>query len=97
MKEPWLAAVLNAIPFGWGYLYLGRRGRFVLTFFVGAPGAFVAGFIMAFWSTYALFSCQYGDPCTTGQQSFALLLWSSPMVLLAAFTARDAYRLADEM
>ena len=35
MKKPWLTALLNVVPLGFGYIYLERDGRFYVAFPVG--------------------------------------------------------------
>lgn len=48
MKKPWLAALLNFIPLGFGYLYLGRLGRWFALSLAGGIVAAVAGYFIFF-------------------------------------------------
>ena len=86
MKKPWLAALLNVIPLGFGYIYLGRWGRFFLTFI---------GFPIAFFLDAVLVSVGFGGggPPSGWDQLLPLILLFLLPALVAAFTARDAWRI----
>ena len=85
-KYAWLAALLNIFPYplGFGYLYLGRRRMFILTFVVGL----IAGFVGFLGSVIATLG---------GGSDLELVMaivW--PIVLVAGVTAWHGWRLADE-
>ena len=101
MKRPRLAALLNIIPFGPGYLYLGSVGMFayVLLLWIGSPFAgFFSGSVVADGAAAAVNHCGGGfsDDCTRPAWAYVLgvIGWAIPFVLVAGFSARDAYRRA---
>lgn len=84
MKYAWLAALLNIFPYplGFGYLYLGRPGRFTLAFNAGLVAGvigFVGGLLSAFASGSAL-------------EMVVAMAWA--VVVVGMFTAWDGWRLA---
>ncbi len=53
MKKPWLAALLNMVPLGFGYIYLERDGRFYVAFPIGVwttMGLLVAPIVAGVWA-----------------------------------------------
>ena len=86
-KEPWLAALLNIVPFRFGYIYLRRWKRFAVTAVVG-PLAVFAGLFFTVWY---LFGDCYEMRCSTA--SILAVLLSLPL-LVATFSALDAWYLA---
>lgn len=93
-KSPWLAALLNAVPFpiGLGYVYLGRWWRVAGSLFARGL-AFVAGVgvgvvaLFATWDWYAP---------TGGSLFFRCTAFLAPQVFVLALMARDAWRLTDD-
>lgn len=88
-KKPRLAALLNTVPLGFGYIYLRRWKRFAATAVVG-PLAVFAGIFFSVW--YMFGNC-FDASCSTA--SILAVLLSLP-VLVVAFTALDAWYLAFE-
>ena len=94
MKKPWLAALLNLIPLGFGYIYLRRWRRFTATFIGGLM------FVFAFPSVLALalhFTCAGDYVCSDSELGAMLIL---PLLfalavaaLLGGLTAWDAWHL----
>lgn len=82
-RSPWLAALLNFLAWGLGYLYAGRRRLLGLSLFFFVFTAFAAGGILA-------------DPDRFGFKTYESLYLAVGMVLAAWFVvsaalARDAY------
>ena len=88
MKKPWLAALLNVIPLGPGYLYLGRGGRCIANF-VGALILGALGLVMLL-----VFGCGFGEECGAGQITAILAAAWVPMLLLVLYSVWDGWRLA---
>ncbi len=92
MKKPRLAAQLNLIPLGIGYIYLRRWKRFVATFIGGTIAGF-AGLFFALWILFGrCFELSLSD-CSGGTYPLALIVFLSLPGAVAAFTARDAWHL----
>ena len=105
-RNAWLATLLNLLPLpvGLGYIYLGRPGRFLLTL-LGAIAAFVLGWVLAvaIWIS-ARGDCPFEQQATVGcvsddelllANTVGVLSWIILGILLALFTARDAWRIAE--
>ena len=88
MKKPWLAALLNLIPLGFGYLYLRRFRRFGATLLVGT----MAGFVLFLGVPLTIYACYY--ECSEAVVLFILIMLLSLPGAVAAFTAWNAWRLA---
>lgn len=92
-RIPWLAALLNIIPLpvGLGYLYLGRPGHFARAF-LGTIAASVLGLVLtAILAFTALFIGGVNDD----RAYIAIYVFAStPLLLRAWFTAKNAYILA---
>ena len=99
MKNRWLAMLLNVLPLpvGLGYLYLGQPRRFLWTF-LGAVAAFGVGFGLFVLIVSGQAACAYASsPCGAGDLELLFLVFVLPMlpwIILAAVTARNAWRLA---
>ena len=96
LKEPVVAGVLNLVPGGMGYLYLGRWRRFGATFLT----AFVA-FLVLVGALGSALNCWYetfGEViCSEEEETTILILGGISLfvlLLLVVFTVRDAERLA---
>ena len=86
MKSPTLAATLNVIPLGFGYLYLKEYSRFALTIFGGVTSIFLVLLTMI---QLAFMICGW-NPCRdTEPLIFAPL--ALPL-MLSIFTMIDAAR-----
>ncbi len=101
VKRPGLAALLNVVPFGIGYLYLGSIGMFayVLLLAIAAPFAgFLAGSVFLDGAAAAVNHCGSGfsEDCTRPAWAWVLVIvgWALPFGLIASFSARDAHRRA---
>ena len=93
MKKPMLAALLNLIPLGIGYIYVRRWKRFVATFIVGTIAGF-AGLFFAVWLLFGrCFEFDFSD-CSSGTYRLALIVFLSLPGAVAAFTSQDAWRIA---
>jgi len=77
MKNPWLAAILNALIPGLGYLYIRKRILF--------------GTLLIGW-TFVATVWVYLIPAEIFNQIFWNVLGVSGMILLAAAFAIDAYK-----
>ena len=93
MNKPWLAALLNVIPLGIGYIYLRRWKRFVATF----VGGLIAAYAGLFLAVESIEDCigLVSSPCG-GTFLGALVLFLSLPGAVAGFTTRDAWRLAQK-
>jgi len=98
-KQPWVAAFLNIIPAGLGYLYVGRVRRFALTLVITLVAAAIGlGMIVPLGVHLA-----FPAPCPSAwcvQASGYVAKWvlifagaASPLVVVSVLTALDAYRL----
>lgn len=87
MKNPTLAAAMNLIPLGFGYLYLKEYSRFALTFFGGVTSIFSAVVLIAILS---IGLCVW-DGCTDTEQAIAYAPAMIP-AMLSLFTMVDASR-----
>jgi hypothetical protein len=87
MKSPTVAAALNVIPLGFGYLYLGEDTRFGLTFAVGLILILLASFIMF---NLAFATCGF-SPCTGTEIALIFRPLALPLTL-SIFTMIDAAR-----
>ena len=96
MKKPWLAALLSVIPLpvGLGYLYLGQAGRFLLALFGGIAAAIVGVALYVGIASFLFYGlgCGISRSCELYHLLFTVV--PLPIVVLAGFTARDAWRLA---
>ena len=90
MKNPWLAALLNVIPLGFGYLYIRRYPRFWATFFVGAVASLV-GVLLGF---LILLPCMEG-PCSGARITLSLIVLFSFSGVVAALTAWDVWHIVE--
>jgi hypothetical protein len=88
MKNPILAATLNLIPLGFGYLYLKEYSRFALTIFGGVASIFLVLLVMM-ELTYMI--CGW-DPCR-GTEPLILAPLALPL-MLSLFTMIDAARIS---
>ncbi len=88
MKKPWVGALLNLIPLGIGYQYLGRNKRALVTLIVGVLAG-IAGLMSV--AGYSI-NEGLGGRETSGVKLLLFLL--SPVVVVAAFTSVDAWLLA---
>ncbi len=91
MKNPWLAAALNVVPLGLGYIYLRRWLRL--------DAALVGGLVTVGVSVVLMYGFAFacGDAgCSIDSiaEYVPLLIIVSPPVILAAATAQDAWRVA---
>ena len=100
MKNPRLAASLNLVPLGFGYLYLGHPWVFAATF-VGGIGAVLVGFLLGpvaiDWLLMLLFAeCGYTFSvwCPGERPMWSsivlVLVWSAPPALVAVLTTWNA-------
>ena len=89
MKNPYLALLLNIIPFGWGYVYLAEFLRFLITVAAGvlAAALCVAYFVQAGWS------CMWAD-CTSFPSTPIIVASIFPSLLVIGFSALDAFVVA---
>ena len=87
MKNPTLAATMNIIPLGFGYLYLKEYSRFALTFFGGVTSIFSAVVLIAILS---IGMCVW-DGCSDTEQAITYAPAALP-VMLSLFTMVDASR-----
>jgi hypothetical protein len=87
MKSPTVAATMNVIPLGFGYLYLKEYSRFALTFFGGVTSIFSALVMMAILS---IGMCVW-DGCTDTEQALIMAPVALPLTL-SLFTMIDAAR-----
>ena len=85
MKNTTLAATMNIVPLGFGYLYLKEYSRFVLTFFGGVTSIFSALVMMAVLSVGM---CVW-DGCTDTEQAPTIAPVALPL-MLSLFTMIDA-------
>jgi hypothetical protein len=85
-KKPGLAAFLNFIFLGAGYLYNGKRKTLAWLLIVSDFLAFLIFFDQSFWES-------------TGSDEFGVLSWLSSLGFLLFFFAfaRDAYIEAEEI
>ena len=65
MKNAWVAALLNIIPLGPGYFYLGHYGTFGYIFFLGVLAPF-AGFLLGPVIIDGVLSSSYVMDCRGG-------------------------------
>ena len=99
MKKPWLAALLNVIPLGAGYLYLGAWTRFVQTLLLGISTPFIGIFLgpVILDSVVAGLASECGSTfspaCPRPWWAYLVIMLglALPPVLLAWLTARGAY------
>ncbi|MCI0439813.1 MAG: hypothetical protein L0177_11885 [Chloroflexi bacterium] len=97
-KSPGLAALLNAlpIPLGFGYYYLGLKRRFVFALIVGCFTT-ALGVILGLLVT-AIFAFRHafggGEPPELWRL-IAFGIGAIPVLLVAAVSAWDAWRLAE--
>ena len=91
-RKHWLAALLNVVPLGFGYLYVRRPKRFTATLLIG-PLAVFAGMFFAIWY---LFGQCFGGGCSGEESSNAVLILFSLPSLVTAVTAWNAWRIARE-
>lgn len=96
IKSPTAAALLNLVLIGLGYLYLGRRRRFIATSLTAATAVSALG-----TAVIIAFSCFYethGEViCGEGARNTILIVGaisSSVLLLLVVFAVPDAARLA---
>ncbi|MCH8309337.1 MAG: hypothetical protein IIB17_02425 [Chloroflexi bacterium] len=87
MKNPAIAATMNIIPLGFGYLYLKEYSRFALTFFGGVTSTFSAVALIAILS---IGLCVW-DGCTDTERAITYAPAALP-VMLSLFTMFDASR-----
>ena len=96
MKKPWLAALLNVVPLGAGYLYLGARTKSVLTLLLGISSPFIGFFLgpvildsVVAWLASEC-SSTFSPTCPRPWWAWLviMLIWALPPVLLAWLTAR---------
>jgi hypothetical protein len=87
MKSPTVAATMNVIPLGFGYLYLKEYSRFALTFFGGVTSIFSALIMIVILSVGM---CVW-DGCTEAEQALILAPVALPLTL-SLFTMIDAAR-----
>ena len=87
MKNPTVAATMNVIPLGFGYLYLKEYSRFALTFFGGVTSIFSALVIIVVLSVGM---CVW-DGCTETEQALIAAPVALPL-MLSLFTMIDAAR-----
>ena len=87
MKNPTIAATMNIIPLGFGYLYLKEYSRFALTFFGGVTSTFSAVALIAILS---IGLCVW-DGCTDTERAITYAPAALP-VMLSLFTMVDASR-----
>ena len=85
MKNTTLAATMNIIPLGFGYLYLKEYSRFALTFFGGVTSIFSALVMMAILSVGM---CVW-DGCSDAEQALVIAPAALP-AMLSLFTMLDA-------
>ena len=101
MKNPMLAAALNGVPLGLGYLYLGRPIGWAVTCFLGLVLGFAsllvaADFAFAASSDFLCSSKSIGG-CIHLTLAGAVLMsldGSTPLVPLVAITGWDVWRKA---
>ena len=104
MKHARLAAILNLIPFGYGYLYLGNYWTFGATFLAGVC-TFLMGFVLGpvaiDWLLMSLFAkCGYTFAiwCPGERPIWSsiiiLTVWLVPPTILLLITARNAFNKA---
>ena len=92
------AAILNLVPLGFGYLYLGRPKRFLITALVAA----ILGVLTLAVVVMVAFSACFvedgrGRGCSGAEVIALWLVVPLVLLLLALFTVRDALRLAHEI
>lgn len=90
-KRPWLAALLNAVPLGFGYLYLGRLDKVPGAQFAGIGTGLFGWFIMLSIG-FVLFFRLCGDTCPpVPNQDLKLLMirvsGAVPLLLTGIFSA----------
>ena len=91
LKKPWLAALLNLIPLGLGYLYVGLPDRFAANLLGG-----LAVLLLILGTGVAAISCGITDCPNTTERNLLILLLGALLLLplICLFTAWDAWRLA---
>ena len=101
MKKPPLAALLNAIPLGLGYLYLGRHGRFAFTFYLGLTAPLIGvvlGPVIIDGVLAQMSDCHGGFsevcPRAAWDYTWMILGWAFPSMMIAVFSAWNAYKIA---
>ena len=101
MKNAWVAALLNIIPLGPGYFYLGHYGAFGYTLFLGVLAPF-AGFLLGpviidgvLSSSYVM-DCRgsFSDTCVRPFWVIALVYLGAmfPSLVISVSTGWSAYR-----
>jgi len=104
VKNARLAAILNLIPFGYGYLYLGNYWTFGATFLAGIC-TFLMGFVLGpvaiDWLLMTLFAkCGYTFAiwCPGERPIWSsiiiLIVWLVPPIILLLITAKNAFNKA---
>ena len=104
MKNARLAAILNLIPFGYGYLYLGSYWTFGATFIAGVC-TFLMGFVLGpvaiDWLLMTVFAkCGYTFAiwCPGERPIWSsiiiLIVWLVPPITLLLITAKNAFNKA---
>ena len=101
MKKPWLAALLNVVPLGLGYLYVGHTGMFIGTLFLGIGALFtgiIIGPVIIDGALSGVEECLAGfsDGCPRPSWAYAAIIvgWAFPPLLISLFTALGARRRA---
>lgn len=90
-KQPWLAVLLNTLPVGFGYLYLLRLVRFGMAL-LGGTAAVMGGLLIYYLLTFSYYATC--SPCEIYVEFLAGGVGALPGLLVAGFTAWDAWRLA---
>ena len=101
MKKPWLAGLLNVVPLGLGYLYLGHYGMFVGTLLLGVAALFsgiIVGPVIIDGLLAGVEKCISGfsNGCPRPAWAYAMMFsgWAFIPLLIALFTALGARRRA---
>jgi hypothetical protein len=91
MKDPGIAAGLNLVPIGLGYIYLGRWWRVCLALI----GAVLAGVANGAAALMLGLSC-IGGSCAGPSGGEVVLMFGAPWLVLALLESWDAWRIASK-
>ena len=98
-KNPLAAALLNIVPLGFGYLYLGYLGKFVGTLMWGVASiliGFLLGPVLVDGVLSSLDDClgPFSPNCPRPVWAYVItvIVWGLPVTLVGLFTAFSARR-----